>query len=134
MRSDFVKLVSVTPKAEETIAYCARVSNPVHQDNPEIAKLISYCLKHGHWSIFEQANMIVEISTSRSISSQILRHRSFSFQEFSPNFFSSESMFSHHLCHLADTQNKISARHKIILNRGRKEGHYIRILGNIFLQ
>jgi thymidylate synthase (FAD) len=86
MKPDAVRLISVTPKAEEIIAYCARVSNPVHQDNPELARLIAYCIKHGHWSIFEQANMILEIKTSRAISPQILRHRSFSFQEFSQRY------------------------------------------------
>ena len=80
-----VTLISVTPKAEETIAYCARVSSP-NQDNPEYAPLLRYCIKHGHWSIFEMANMVVEIKTSRAIAQQILRHRSFSFQEFSQRY------------------------------------------------
>lgn len=86
MNTNSVRLISITPKAEEIVAYCARVSNPINQDNPEIAKLIAYCIKHGHWSIFEQANMVLEISTSRAISPQILRHRSFSFQEFSQRY------------------------------------------------
>ncbi len=81
-----VKLVSVTPDAEKTIGYCARVSNPKNQDNPEVSKLLSYCIKHGHWSIFEMANMVVEIETTRGIAAQILRHRSFSFQEFSQRY------------------------------------------------
>jgi thymidylate synthase (FAD) len=76
------KLISITPDAEKTIAYLARVSSS-HQDNPEIAKLLSYCIKHSHWSVFEMADMIVEIKTSRAIAAQILRHKSFSFQEFS---------------------------------------------------
>lgn len=80
-----VNLVSVTPDAEKTIAYCARVSSK-NQDNPKIAGLLAYCIKHGHWSIFELANMVVEINTSRGISPQILRHRSFSFQEFSQRY------------------------------------------------
>jgi len=80
-----VKIISVTPDAEKTIAYCARVSSP-HQDNPAFAKLLSYCIKNGHWSPFEMANMVVEIKTSRGISPQILRHRSFSFQEFSQRY------------------------------------------------
>jgi thymidylate synthase (FAD) len=80
-----VNLVSVTPDAEKTIAYCARVSSK-NQDNPKIAGLLAYCIKHGHWSIFELANMVVEIQTSRGISPQILRHRSFSFQEFSQRY------------------------------------------------
>lgn len=77
-----VKLISVTPKAEELMAYCARVSS-ADQENPEYEKLLKYCIKHGHWSVFEQATMTVEITTTRGISPQILRHRSFSFQEFS---------------------------------------------------
>jgi thymidylate synthase ThyX len=81
-----VKLVSVTPDAEKTIAYCARVSNPNNQDTNEYAKLLRYCILHGHWSIFEMANMVLEINTTRGIAAQILRHRSFSFQEFSQRY------------------------------------------------
>ena len=80
-----VKLISITPKAEETLMYCARVSNPKNQDNDN-PKLLSYCIKNKHWSIFEQASMTVEIKTSRAISAQILRHRSFCFQEFSQRY------------------------------------------------
>lgn len=80
------KLVWITPEAEKHIAYCARVSNPANQDNPEISRLLKYCIKHGHWSIFEMASMCVEIKTTRAISAQILRHRSFSFQEFSQRY------------------------------------------------
>ncbi len=86
MLSEDVKLVSMTPDAEKIMAYCARVSNPENQDNPQIEKLLSYCAKHGHWSVFEQANMVLEIQTSRAIAPQILRHRSFSFQEFSQRY------------------------------------------------
>ena len=74
------KLIWITPEAEKTIAHCARVSSP-RQDNPEYEKLLRYCIKHKHWSIFEMASMCVEIKTTRAISPQILRHRSFSFQE-----------------------------------------------------
>lgn len=80
-----VELITITPDAEKLIAYCARVSSP-NQENPEIAKLLAYCIKHQHWSIFEQASMTVEIETSRMISAQILRHRSFVFQEFSQRY------------------------------------------------
>lgn len=80
------KLVWITPNAEETIAYCARVSNPSNQDNPNFAKLLKYCVTHGHWSIYEMASMCVEIQTTRAIAAQILRHRSFSFQEFSQRY------------------------------------------------
>ena len=78
--------VSVTPDAEKLIGYIARVSNPKNQDNPEVAGLLKYCIKHGHWSIFEQASMTVEIETTRGIAAQILRHRSFTFQEFSQRY------------------------------------------------
>ena len=80
-----VKLISITPDAEKLIAYCARVSSN-QQDNPSISKLLRYCIKHKHWSIFETAYLTVEINTSRAISAQILRHRSFTFQEFSQRY------------------------------------------------
>lgn len=81
------KLVWATPDAENLIAYCARVSNPKNQTNLDTApKLLKYCIQNAHWSVFEMANMVVEISTSRAIAQQILRHRSFSFQEFSQRY------------------------------------------------
>lgn len=79
------RLIWITESAEQVIAYCARVSSP-HQDNPNIERLLKYCIKHGHWSIFEMANMCIEIQTTRAISAQILRHRSFSFQEHSQRY------------------------------------------------
>ena len=81
-----VKLVSVTPDAEKTMAYIARVSNPKNQDNEKFAGLLRYCIKHGHWSVFEQAHMTVEINTTRGLAAQILRHRSFTYQEFSQRY------------------------------------------------
>ena len=81
-----VCLVSVTPDAEKTIGDIARVSNPNNQDNPKVEKLLEYCIKHQHWSIFEQASMTLQIETSRGIAAQILRHRSFTFQEFSQRY------------------------------------------------
>ena len=78
--------VSVTPDAEKTIGYIARVSNPANQENPKVEGLLKYCIKHGHWSVFEQATMTVEINTTRAIAAQILRHRSFTFQEFSQRY------------------------------------------------
>lgn len=81
-----VKLISVTPDAEKLMAYCARVSNPSNQDNDHYSKLLAYCIKHQHWSIFEQAFLTVEINTTRGIAAQILRHRSFTFQEFSQRY------------------------------------------------
>ena len=81
-----VKLVTVTPDAEKQMGYIARVSNPQNQGNPAVAGLLGYCIKHGHWSVFEQAHMTVEIETTRGIAAQILRHRSFTFQEFSQRY------------------------------------------------
>ena len=81
-----VKLISVTPDAEKTMAYVARVSNPNNQDNENYAKLLAYCIKHNHWSVFEQSFMTLEIETNRGIAAQILRHRSFTYQEFSQRY------------------------------------------------
>ncbi len=81
-----VKLVSVTPEAEKHMGYVARVSNPKNQDNPKVAGLLGYCIKHGHWSVFEQAFMTLEIETTRGLAAQILRHRSFTYQEFSQRY------------------------------------------------
>ena len=81
-----VSLVHTTPDAEKLIAYMARVSNPDNQDNPESERLIRYLIKHKHWSPFEMVNMCVQIETTRSVAAQILRHRSFSFQEFSQRY------------------------------------------------
>ena len=81
-----IKLISVTPDAEKTIAYVARVSNPQNQENDKFAGLLTYCIKHGHWSVFEQAFMTVEINTTRGLAAQILRHRSFTYQEFSQRY------------------------------------------------
>ena len=81
-----VSLISVTPDAEKTIGYIARVSNPVNQDNPKVSGLLNYCIKHQHWSIFEQASMTLQIETTRGIAAQVLRHRSFTYQEFSQRY------------------------------------------------
>ena len=81
-----VCLISVTPDAEKTMGYIARVSNPNNQENPKVDGLLKYCIKHGHWSVFEQAMMTLEINTTRAISPQILRHRSFTYQEFSQRY------------------------------------------------
>lgn len=82
----YVKLISITPDAEKLMAYCARVSNPNNQDNENYEKLLKYCIDHGHWSIFEMGFLTVEINTNRGIAAQILRHRSFTFQEFSQRY------------------------------------------------
>ena len=81
-----VSLVSITPDAEKMMAYIARVSNPANQENEKYAGLLKYCIKHNHWSVFEQSTMTVEIETTRAIAAQILRHRSFTFQEFSQRY------------------------------------------------
>jgi|TARA_B100001093_G_scaffold403466_1_gene391451 thymidylate synthase (FAD) len=81
-----VELVSITPDAEKTMAYIARVSNPNNQDNEKFAGLLKYCIQHNHWSVFEQSSMTLEIETTRAIAAQILRHRSFTFQEFSQRY------------------------------------------------
>lgn len=89
-----VRIISITTPlvhgiktAEELIVYCARVSNPSNQLNTGTGhKLLAYCIKHGHWSVFEQASMCVEVKTSRAVAAQILRHRSMSFQELSQRY------------------------------------------------
>ena len=81
-----VELVSITPDAEKTMAHIARVSNPSNQDNPNYAGLLRYCIKHNHWSVFEQSSMTLEIETTRGLAAQVLRHRSFTFQEFSQRY------------------------------------------------
>ena len=81
-----VELISLTPNAEKTMAYIARVSNPKNQNNDDYSKLLSYCIKHEHWSVFEQSFMTLQIETHRGIAAQILRHRSFTFQEFSQRY------------------------------------------------
>jgi thymidylate synthase (FAD) len=81
-----VKLISVTPDAEKHMAYCARVSNPNNQENEKFSGLLRYCVKHQHWSIFEQAYMTLEINTTRGLAAQVLRHRSFTYQEFSQRY------------------------------------------------
>ena len=81
-----VKLISITPDAEKTMAYIARVSNPSNQGSENYSKLLAYCIKHNHWSVFEQSTMTLEIETTRGIAAQILRHRSFTFQEFSQRY------------------------------------------------
>jgi thymidylate synthase (FAD) len=84
--NELAKLISVTPDAEKHIAYCARVSNPKNQDNSSFEGLLKYCIKNQHWSIFEHAFLTVEINTSLAIATQILRHRSFTFQQFSQRY------------------------------------------------
>ncbi len=87
-----VELISLTPNAEKTMAYIARVSNPKNQNNDDFSKLLSYCIKHEHWSVFEQSFMTLQIETNRGIAAQILRHRSFTFQEFSQRYADSSQL------------------------------------------
>ena len=104
-----VRLVHVTPDAEQLIAYMARVSNPSNQNNTETSpRLIRYLIKHKHWSPFEMVNMCVEIETTRSVAAQILRHRSFSFQEFSQRYATASQLGSPVVpeLRLQDTKNR----------------------------
>lgn len=111
-----VKLIGVTQPmlqgsmceatAEELIAYCARVSNPANQDNPETDKLLSYMIKNQHWSPFEMVNVVMEIETTRDIARQILRHRSFSFQEFSQRYAEVTEMSEPREARLQDHKNR----------------------------
>ena len=103
-----VKLVSVTPDAEQLMAYIARVSNPSNQDNEKYSGLLKYCINHNHWSVFEQSTMTLEIETTRAIAAQILRHRSFTFQEFSQRYASSNDLGDINLPELRrqDTKNR----------------------------
>ena len=108
MTAGNVKLIWITPGAERVIAYCARVSNPANQDNPDATKLLRYCIRNKHWSVFEMAGMCVEINTTRDIGRQILRHRSFHFQEFSGRYQSYDTLPDAPLreCRLQDTKNR----------------------------
>lgn len=112
-----VKLIGVTQptitifddmklSAEGLIAYCARVSNPANQDNPDSEKLLKYCVRNEHWSIFEMVNIVMEISTTRDIARQILRHRSFSFQEFSQRYAQVTDMSPPREARLQDPKNR----------------------------
>ena len=103
-----VKLVTVTPDAEQLMAYIARVSNPSNQDNEKYAGLLRYCIKLNHWSVFEQSSMSLEIETTRAIAAQILRHRSFTFQEFSQRYAASTALGDIELPELRrqDTKNR----------------------------
>ena len=87
-----VQLITSTPDAEKSMAYIARVSNPKNQDNDDFSKLLGYCIKNEHWSVFEQAYMTLQIETTRGIAAQILRHRSFTFQEFSQRYADSRQL------------------------------------------
>ena len=106
-----VKLMWVTPEADKMIAFMARVSNPDNQDNEEFQRLLKYLMKHNHYSPFEMASMCVQIDTTRDISRQILRHRSFSFQEFSQRYEDAGKLgdMVERGCRLQDTTNRQSS-------------------------
>lgn len=101
-------LIWATPDADKHIGYCARVSNPNNQDNPNIAGLLNYCAKNHHWSVFEMASACIEITTTRDIARQLLRHRSFSFQEFSQRYADATQLgdFTTRDCRLQDNKNR----------------------------
>ncbi len=103
-----VTRIQSTPDAEKTMAYIARVSNPSNQDNEKFAGLLKYCIKHQHWSVFEQSSMTLEIETTRAIAAQILRHRSFTYQEFSQRYAASTALGKIDLPELRrqDTKNR----------------------------
>jgi len=103
-----VKLIWSTPDADAVMGYCARVSNPENQDNAEVGGLLRYCARNGHWSVFEMASACLEINTTRDIARQILRHRSFSFQEFSQRY-ADVSLLGDMIereCRMQDTKNR----------------------------
>lgn len=103
-----VRLIAITPNAEQTLGYVARVSNPANQENPDVEKLLRFCLKNGHWSVFEHAFATIEIETTRDIARQILRHRSFSFSEFSQRYADASQLGdpTFRECRLQDTKNR----------------------------
>ena len=101
-----VELISITPDAEKTMAYIARVSNPSNQSNENFSGLLRYCIKHQHWSVFEQSSMTLQIQTTRAIAAQILRHRSFTYQEFSQRYADSNLLGNIELPELRRQDNK----------------------------
>ena len=101
-----VRFIAITPSAEPTMAYIARVSSPANQDNPDYEKLLRYCIQHEHWSVFEHAYMTLEIETSLAIATQILRHRSFTFQQFSQRYAKSDLEFEPVELRDQDTKNR----------------------------
>ncbi len=121
-----VKLITSTPDAEKSMAYIARVSNPKNQDNHDFTKLIGYCIKNEHWSVFEQAYMTLQIETTRGIAAQILRHRSFTFQEFSQRYADSRQLGNIPIPELRrqdnkNRQNSISDLSEEVINKFNKK-------------
>lgn len=127
-----VKLISITPDAENIITYCARVSAPQNQeDYTKSSKLLHYCIKNQHWSIFEMANICFEINTTRAISAQILRHRSFSFQEFSQRYSDTGILGKTVMPHLRRQDNK-NRQNSIDDLNAETVGAYYRRIGSLF--
>jgi len=125
-----VELISLTPDAEKTMAYIARVSNPKNQKNEDFTKLIGYCIKNEHWSVFEQAYMTLQIETTRGIAAQILRHRSFTFQEFSQRYADSRQLGEIPIPELRrqdnkNRQNSISDLSEEVVNQFNKKIKYL---------
>ena len=121
-----VQLITSTPDAEKSMAYIARVSNPKNQGNDDFTKLIGYCIKNEHWSVFEQAYMTLQIETTRGIAAQILRHRSFTFQEFSQRYADSRQLGEIPIPELRrqdnkNRQNSISDLSKEVVNTFNKK-------------
>lgn len=131
------KLISVTPNAEDLIVYCARVSNPSNQNNKKTApKLLRHLIEHGHWSPLEMAHMVIEVNTTRGISAQIIRHRSFSVQEFSQRYMDVSALGMPIVPHLRrqDTKNRQNSIDDIDLELKQKyetliENHYKNSMG-----
>jgi thymidylate synthase (FAD) len=123
-----VGLVWITPGAENVISYCARVSNPQNQDNYDTAPgLLKYCIKNRHWSIFEMATMCLEINTTRAISAQVIRHRSFSFQEMSTRYQDVSVLGGSVMPHLRRQDNKNRQNSIDDLDTESVQGYYRRI-------
>lgn len=103
-----VTLISCTPDADKILGYVARVSNPSNQANPDVGKLLAYCARNSHWSVFEHAFATLEIETTRDIARQMLRHRSFSFSEFSQRYADTAELgwIEMRECRMQDTGNR----------------------------
>ena len=123
-----VKLEAITPNAERTMGRIARVSNPANQDNEDVAGLLAYCIKHKHWSVFEHAHITMEIQTTRDIAAQILRHRSFTFQEFSQRYAAVTSVAPTPELRLQDLKNR---QNSIDVIDGHKAGELVAMQNRI---
>lgn len=123
-----VNLETITPNAERTMGRIARVSNPANQDNEDVAGLLAYCIRHKHWSVFEHAHITMEIQTTRDIAAQILRHRSFTFQEFSQRYAAVTSVAPTPELRLQDLKNR---QNSIDVIDGHKAGELVAMQNRI---